>query len=430
VDEEEALGFIGEWKVLRTTSDEYERKFMAWVTWLRERNPDTAASSLVLSSINSERGRAVLLSLYLKNLYAKGMRGDQITAVVSALRHSFLMRGGDMGAFSHEVFRAMRQSCRITNPELREKTKRGEGRGKLQVGMPVLEELRKRYWDPPGWSIARLDGRTTYVSAVFTWDGCYRRCEVSENANRIESDHCLKKGDLCWGVRNRMGIVVHVWGTAALILTLSGGGIDRIVECEAFLWSSKTRIGGGGKLLGRTSPEASEFLDQFAAVIIALGGADTDGIFTRVTLKDRTEECVKGLGTLKMQAKRIASAVKEACGALGLNPTQYSAHSLRKGGLSQLAANGATDREQETRGNWATGSRVMREVYRCRLSSAVGPLGSLGNAGPDAVCNMETMRYLSRISRRENMEEDEVVGEEMVRDGANGPSSDGDASRG
>jgi hypothetical protein len=394
---ESIFGFFGG-KVLRSTSRAYERVFEnRWVPWWREKWPEAAGASDVMVTLDATK-RAAMVCLFLHDEYKKGERGKQVSKTVSALRHCFLIRGGDSTVFDNIWVEMTLRACRKNNSEIHGEEQDGVGSGKLQAGIPVLEELRRALWDPEGWEGCRLDERISYVACSFIYDGCYRGGETTENRGSAEekgeSNHCIQKKDLLWSVELGDKSVSFIWGVSALREAMKGReGSVKVLSCEPYLFSNKTIAKGGGKIIQRRSNEEAELLDNLVAVLLAAGGSD-DNIFTR----DIRPEGMRtgGKGVLRLQVKQLNLAIKEACRSLGLDAERYSVHPLRKGGLSQLAANGATEQEQEARGNWVSGSQTMARIYRCSLSSGVGPLGSLDSGNRESVCSIEIMRAQGR----------------------------------
>jgi hypothetical protein len=55
--------------------------------------------------------------------------------------------------------------------------------------------------------------------------------------------------------------------------------------------------------------------------------------------------------------------VRKEIKRLGLPAQHFSSHSLRKGGVTQMRALGASEYDRRNRGNWAPGSQVMNDTY-------------------------------------------------------------------
>jgi hypothetical protein len=156
-DDEKILEFWAERKVLGTTSQHYEQLLQnQWVPWWTNKRPADAAISKVMSTIPDQAQRGTMI------------------------------RGGDMEAFELRKVVTTIGACKETNNELSRSARAGIGSGKLQAGYPLIKELERMLWEPEGWDGKRLDERTTYVSLVMSYDGCYRGGKISENRGTAE----------------------------------------------------------------------------------------------------------------------------------------------------------------------------------------------------------------------------------------------------
>ena len=82
--------------------------------------------------------------------------------------------------------------------------------------------------------------------------------------------------------------------------------------------------------------------------------------------------------------------IKASCKRLGLPPNYFSSHSLRKGAITHMRANGASEDDRRDRGNYAP-SEVMNSTYD--YATGLGPLAS--NSLPNA--QQPTITDLQRI---------------------------------
>ena len=70
---------------------------------------------------------------------------------------------------------------------------------------------------------------------------------------------------------------------------------------------------------------------------------------------------------------------KDICRRNGLPPDYSSAHSLRKGGVTHMRAQGVTEDDRRDRGNYAAVSQVMNTTYD--YATELRPLASNGLEG-------------------------------------------------
>ena len=65
-------------------------------------------------------------------------------------------------------------------------------------------------------------------------------------------------------------------------------------------------------------------------------------------------------GTDQLSAKTFNHIVKDRLEAIGVDPTEYGSHSMRRGGATAAAAQGICERLIRKHGTWAPGSRVVQ----------------------------------------------------------------------
>jgi integrase len=88
------------------------------------------------------------------------------------------------------------------------------------------------------------------------------------------------------------------------------------------------------------------------------GAEPQDPLFSRYT-QFPGKPRLKKICTPKMVVKVLKALVKET----GLDPDEFSLHSLRKGCATQLDVHGIGLVEANARGNYARDSRMVRTVY-------------------------------------------------------------------
>ena len=98
---------------------------------------------------------------------------------------------------------------------------------------------------------------------------------------------------------------------------------------------------------------SAEFLDDLAARIIHSGDSGTDEVFS-FRKRDGT--------IVRLTGRSVRDEIKKTCAGNGLPPDYFSAHSLRKGAITHMRAQGATEDDRRDRGNYTAGSTVMNTV--------------------------------------------------------------------
>ena len=156
-----------------------------------------------------------------------------------------------------------------------------------------------------------------------------------------------------------------------------------VIECRVIGSSSKGKRVVKAKLIGRRSLDESKFLSELALFVTRSGARGTDELFSvRNAAGDKTS----------LTGRAVRDQIKETCRRLGLPPNYFSSHSLRKGAVTHMRANGVvSEDDRRDRGNYAPGSQVMNDTYDYAVG--LGPLAS--NDLPGAV--QPTITDLQRI---------------------------------
>jgi hypothetical protein len=119
------------------------------------------------------------------------------------------------------------------------------------------------------------------------------------------------------------------------------------------------------KLIGRRSLEEAAFLDDLAAWLTHSGNCGSDEVFS-FRKRDGTISVLTG--------RTVRDELKTTCEKNGLPPSFFSSHSLRKGGITHMRAQGSTEEDRRDRGNYSAGSLVMNDTYD--YATGLGPLAS------------------------------------------------------
>jgi hypothetical protein len=197
-------------------------------------------------------------------------------------------------------------------------------------------------------------------------------------------DHCARTDDFTFAVE-RLGGVRNVLGSGLASLMLADSAVARlaILECRVKTVSSKAKTVVKPKLIGRRSLEEAAFLDNLAAWLTHSGNCGSDEVFS----------FCKQDGTISVLTGRtVRDELKTTCEKNGLPPSFFSSHSLRKGGITHMRAQGSTEEDRRDRGNYSAGSLVMNDTYD--YATGLGPLASNSIAGGHKLSKDDIKRLL------------------------------------
>jgi hypothetical protein len=302
-----------------------------------------------------------------------GLRDKGATSVTAGIRMFFARNLLSTAFLDTPVITSSRHACRMAPAELRAvRDSNTTSSVKLPACLPMLQDMRARLWDQQPWSGTGLVARMAYLGCTWGFDQSARISEYTPPEPRSE-DHCIRLDDLSFYFKTPEGIRCSVG--SILAASLSGVSDDSlliqdVMECRVQGASSKGKRVVKAKLIGRRSEDESRFLSDLVTFISRSGARGDDELFSiRSTVGAKTS----------LSGRTVRDHVKETCRRLGLPPSYFSSHSLRKGAITHMRANGASEDDRRDRGNYAPGSQVMHNTYD--YATGLGPLASNGLPG-------------------------------------------------
>ena len=367
--------------VLPATSRTYDRHWQEWKTFL---NGSTKVRDPLLPGV-SEEDKSALVGLFLMQRYQTGLRAKGATAVTAGLRMHFARNLVPTAFLDAAVIATTRSSCRLNPTELRNlRNHQSSDTVKLPACHGMLVDMRACLWTQQPWVGQGLLSRMAYLGCVWGFDQSARISEYTVPEPRAQ-DHCIRLDDLSFFCKTPEGTVSWVGSVLALRTTEAvdeSAAISNIIECRVQGASSKGKRVVKAKLIGRRSPEEALFLSELAFFICRSGAKGTDELFSV-----RTPTGIK----TALTGRTVRDQIKASCKRLGLPPNYFTSHSLRKGAITYMRANGASEDDRRDRGNYAPGSEVMNSTYD--YATGLGPLAS--NSLPNA--QQPTITDLQRI---------------------------------
>ena len=372
----EELGQFLTKAVTKGTRDGYAGDWRSWVAFPGNSAVSSMREDVYLDQARNDTERATVLALYFKERYKIGkMRGRQATCPSAGIRHHFMSALRPVEWLESQIITNARAACRPSCDEIREHKKNAKSNAMLPVSEDMLLEARIRLWAEKGWGWGDIDDRMTYLGLMWGFDQVARVSEFTAPESAAEN-HCVQVWQLSF-VTEAEGVgQQRVVAGSGLAQAFSDDPNRRIIACEVEASSHKGGALSKKKLIGRRSNEESQWLDDLVAWLLHSKLAAEDLIFTRYVVKTAGGKVFKK----RLSAEMVRSAVKDMAVRAGLPPNRFSAHSLRKGGMSQMRGLGASSDDRRDRGNYADGSNVYDTVYDYS-TVALGPLACNVNAG-------------------------------------------------
>ena len=365
--------------VLPKTNRVYEKEWTAFKAFVKK---ETGSNDPFLTTCTDDE-KASLVALMMMRRHEEGKRGKAATAFTAAVRQMYARTMRATAFFDSSIIATARTSCLMKPSELRVLKDNGPAATvKLPICEGILVDLRERSW-PEGWSDESKKLKAVYVGTMYGFEtagriGEFTHCELGNQ------DHCARVDDFTFAVESP-GSARSVLGSGlpALKLTDSVEGRKSIVECRVRTVSSKGKVVVKPKLIARRSPEEAQFLDDLAAWITYSGAAGTDEVFSYRKSDDTV---------VRLTGRSVRDEIKKTCASNGLPPDYFSAHSLRKGAITHMRAQGASEDDRRDRGNYAVGSTVMNSVYD--YATGLGPLASNSLEGGHRLDKKDLKRML------------------------------------
>ena len=308
------------------------------------------------------------MSLFLYKRYQEGLRCKQATGPTAGVKLAFARALLPTDFFDHPTVASARHACRRNPDELRARRDAGaEGTVKLPVCSSLLDDIRENLWRKSNWEAKGVRDRMAYLACVWGFDNAARISEYTIPEG-INTDHCLRVDDVTFYVQTPGGVIGLTGSDMSKALrgaVEESTELKRVLECRVLGISSKGKTEVKPKLVARRSPSESRFLDDLVIFLINSGSMGTDELFS-FRLGAKPKVALSGFAVRK--------EIKNACTRLGLPAQHFSSHSLRKGGVTQMRALGASEDDRRDRGNWAPGSQVMNDTYD--YGHGLGPLAA------------------------------------------------------
>ena len=347
--------------ILPKTNRVYEKEWGQFQSFVKE---ETGSDDPFLTKYTDDE-KASLVALMMMRRHQEGKRGKAATAFTAAVRQMYAREMKATTFFDSSIIATARTSCLKKPEELRAKKDSGPAATvKLPICEGILADMRVRLW-PEGWSDEDKRSKAAYVRTMYGFDaagrvGEFTHCELGNQ------DHCARVDEFTFTVEVA-GAVTNVLGSGLADLRLADSVAGRmpISECHVRTVTSKGKVVVKPKVIGRRSPEEAGFLDDLAAWIIHSGTTGKDEVFS-FRKQDGSIAVLTG--------RTVRDEIKTTCLNNGLPPDYFSAHSLRKGAITHMRAQGASEDDRRDRGNYAPGSQVMNQTYD--YATGMGPLAS------------------------------------------------------
>ena len=362
--------------VTKGTRNSYASDWKAWTTYIMGKQGGAAVKDVYLDKVKNEKDKAIMLALFFKARYELGgMRGRQATSVSAGIKHHFAAALKPVDWFDSQIVKNARSACRMSCDELRVHKKEATSKATVPISEDMIAAARARLWEGRSWNWGDIDARMTYVGLMWGFDQVARISEYT-SAEVSAEDHCVRLWQLSFIAEVNGDGQQRVIPGSALSAEMKSLPVPIIVACEVEASSHKCGALSKKKVIGRRSSEEGRWLDDLVEWLTTADLAREDQIFTRYKAKVIGGKVYRK----RLSAEMVRVAVKDMATASGFPSERFSAHSLRKGGMTQMRGLGASVDDRRDRGNYADGSVVFDTIYDYS-TVALGPLACNVNVG-------------------------------------------------
>jgi hypothetical protein len=330
---------------------------------------------------------------FFRERHARGLRGKEATGAGAAVRKYFEIGLQNTGWLDDPQIKIVRRSCRRNAAENRAYVRSGTGQDKKPIWYELLTEIREELWEDKDYSCDNIDGKMVAINAMFSYDLALRRGESNTTGKASES-HTLLNEDLVFNLHKPVDV-----GGGHMVSSIRGGSasfrqcvvVSNVSSCSVSAVTHKTGLIRASKMIEARTEEERLLLEDLVDWVLHSGSGPGEPLFSRYTQfpgkPRKLKVCIP-----KMVVEVLKGFVEKA----GLDPKEFSLHSLRKGCVTQLNAHGIGQEEANARGNYARGSELVRTLYNSN-DTGRGALSS-SSSGIGRKVGVKDISRLSRVA--------------------------------
>jgi hypothetical protein len=131
-----------------STKKTYDSAWKRWSSFIQDHY--SGVTDPTVENLASSQ-KLNLMIKFMSTVYDLGLRGDQITVLMSGVKQSLLLRGFDVEFMSGGRYQQAIKACRLTNQNLKDKTMFQNENSQLPMTMEMIVYMRQS-WDKVNWS--------------------------------------------------------------------------------------------------------------------------------------------------------------------------------------------------------------------------------------------------------------------------------------
>jgi hypothetical protein len=177
-----------------STKKTYDSAWKRWSSFIQ--NHYSGVTDPTVENLASSQ-KLNLMIKFMSTVYDLGLRGDQITVLMSGVKQSLLLRGFDVEFMIGGRYQQAIKACRLTNQNLKDKTMFQIENSQLPITMEIIVYMRQSSWDKVDWSQrSSVLEAAAYLCYALAFDTGRRIVNFTHQDGKSGEDHCIRNGHI------------------------------------------------------------------------------------------------------------------------------------------------------------------------------------------------------------------------------------------
>ena len=341
------------------TMTDGRRALELWTSYLDSLPPENRPMTF-MENVTKGEEQEIRLTLFVQHLYKGcGLRAEQLTAHMSALKREFELQLRDTTAFKGDLVSRAKAASKRSTTEARQRTDERAAVVKLPLPGGAVWPAREEFFTSQRWDATGMDRRVKWIALAISYDHGLRVSNVTLRDGPKAEDHCIRAEDVTFFCRREPGEALVAVAGGEPFRAYLGGDESRFREvehCSLRFQSSKT-ISFTHTLARRSECEFA-VLEDLCLWVARSGVRGKDELTTRYPPVGDHVHSRKVL-----TAKEYGSILAWVAVQAKLPVSSFSSKSARIGYATTGQLDGLSREEINEGGGWAKGSYTPARSY-------------------------------------------------------------------
>ena len=359
--------------VTEGTGCNYTSSWKKWIGFLGSLEEGQKPGEYLENAVCAE-DKAQWVQYFMVYLRKKmGLQGEnRISAIVSAVRHQWNMRGHDITFMESSLVTAAKKGTRLENDQVAIEARRRKEEDKLPLTVEMVARAREMFWVNVPWTSEGMDRKVLWLAIALGTDMGLRPGHVTKRDGPKSEDHCIKAKEVTF-LFGKDGLEGSVEGGEAcreFMLQNPGEWRSKVWAVDIVILTSKRTDRGSFE---RTAKRITVDTDLEKLFILDLGEWFLfGGAKVNDDLVTRFAPTGGGRLTRKVLTKQtLNNGIKEVARMFGLPPHRFSGKSMRKGYASHGKQCSMDSDSLRDRAGWSENSTMIERKYAFSLDRGI-----------------------------------------------------------